>query len=50
VEGLTRTYGEASGLCALVGGSGFVELAVPGGSAAEVLGASAGERVAVRSR
>jgi S-adenosylmethionine hydrolase len=50
VEGLTRTYGEASGLCALVGSSGFVEVAVPGGSAAGVLGAAAGERVAVRSR
>ena len=31
---LVRTYGDSSELCAIVGSGGFVEVALPGGSAA----------------
>lgn len=49
VEGLARTYGEAEGLTALVGSSGYLEVAQPGGSAAASLGAGVGEAVVVRA-
>ncbi len=42
---LRRTYGEASGAAAVIGSSGFVELMVPGGNAANELQARLGERV-----
>jgi S-adenosylmethionine hydrolase len=42
---LVRTYGDAAGLCAIVGSSGYVEVAVPNGSAAVVAGAGIGDRV-----
>ncbi|MGI5835804.1 MAG: SAM hydrolase/SAM-dependent halogenase family protein [Chloroflexota bacterium] len=38
VQGLVRTYAEGSGLVALVGSSGNVEVALPGGSAARFTG------------
>ena len=48
VLGLVRTYADAEGLTALTGSSGYIELAVPGGSAAAVLGAKVGDPVVVR--
>jgi S-adenosylmethionine hydrolase len=42
---LVRTYGDSSELCAIVGSGGFVEVAVPGGSAAEALGLGKGASV-----
>ena len=48
IEGLTRTYAEGSGAIALVGSSGVLEIAVSGGSARDEIGASIGDRVAVR--
>lgn len=38
VQGLVRTYAEGSGLIALVGSSGHLEVALPGGSAARFTG------------
>jgi S-adenosylmethionine hydrolase len=46
--GLARTYGEAQGLAALPGSSGYLELALPGGSAAAALAAGPGTAVLVR--
>jgi S-adenosyl-L-methionine hydrolase (adenosine-forming) len=45
IQGLTRTYGEASGLAAIVGSAGFVEIALTGGSAAAETGARNGDTV-----
>jgi S-adenosylmethionine hydrolase len=42
---LVRTYGDADGPCAIVGSGGFVEVAVPGGSAAATLGLGRGALV-----
>jgi S-adenosylmethionine hydrolase len=39
---LVRTYGDSRELCALVGSGGFVEVALPGGSAAAALGSGKG--------
>jgi S-adenosylmethionine hydrolase len=39
---LVRTYGEASELCAIVGSGGYVEVALPNGSAAAALGLGKG--------
>ena len=47
ITGLARTYGEAGGLSALVGSGGFVEVALPNGSATRELGLEAGARVSV---
>lgn len=44
---LATTYETASGPSAIVGSSGFVEIAVPNGSAARVLGAGTGDVVTV---
>ncbi len=49
VAGPARTYAEAHGLTALVGSSGYLEVAAPGGSAAASLGADVGEAVVVRA-
>jgi len=48
VSGLERTYAEGMGLTALVGSSGFLEIALPGGSAAAETGGDIGEPVTVR--
>lgn len=48
VEGPVRTYADAEGLVALVGSSGHLEVARPGGSAAATLKATVGEGVVVR--
>jgi S-adenosyl-L-methionine hydrolase (adenosine-forming) len=50
IDGLVGTYAEAAGLCALVGSSGRVEIALPNGSAAVLLGATRGEAVSVSDR
>ncbi len=48
VPGPVRTYAEATGLAALVGSSGYVEVALPTASAAEALGGDIGDAVVVR--
>ena len=47
---LVRTYGEAEGLCALAGSSGYIEVAVANGSAAAALAAGKGVPVVVQPR
>ena len=49
VLGPARNYAGAKGLIALVGGSGFLEVAQPNGSAAEALDIRIGEPVLIRS-
>ena len=46
---LSQTYGTASGLSAIVGSFGTVEIAMPNGSAAQVLGLGPGDRVVALS-
>jgi len=48
IERLTRTYAEAGGLTALIGSSGFLEVAFSNGSAARELGVQSGDPVIVR--
>jgi hypothetical protein len=48
LRGPVRTYADAEGLVALVGSSGYLEVALPGGSAAGALGSAIGEPVLVR--
>ena len=50
ISGLRRTYGEGKGLILLTSSSGYLEIAVPGSSAAALLGISPGDRVTVRRR
>lgn len=47
VEGLVPTYAAATGLCVLVGSSGRVEIALPNGSAAALLGIGRGTVIRV---
>ena len=49
IAGLQRAYASGQGLTALVGSSGFLEIALTGGSAAAELGIDVGEPVVVRS-
>jgi S-adenosylmethionine hydrolase len=44
---IVSTYATGTGLCALAGSGGYIEFALPNGSAAEELGARAGEKVLV---
>ena len=48
VPGPIRTYAEAHGLATLVGSSGYLEIALPDGSAAQALGVDIGDAVLVR--
>lgn len=48
VPGLVGAYAEASSLAVLTGSTGFLEIALGGGSAAAVLGAGIGDRVVIR--
>ncbi len=48
IDRLTRTYADYAGLSALVGSSGFLEIALNGGSAARELGVQLGDPVVVR--
>ena len=45
IQGLSRSYQEKSGLLALVGSSGYIEIALHNGSAAESLGMGPGDKV-----
>ena len=45
IASLGRTYCEAEGLTALIGSSGYLEIALRNGSAARLLGLSVGDRV-----
>ena len=47
IEGLSRSYGEADGLLAIIGSHGFVEVALKEGSATDLLNAGAGTPVKV---
>ncbi len=50
VPGPVQTYAEARKLAALVGSSGYLEVALPNGSAADLLGIDIGDAVLVRQR
>ena len=49
IAGLRQAYAGATGLTALVGGAGFLEIALAGGNAAAETGADIGEPVTVRA-
>ena len=48
ISTLSRTYGEGEGLLALFGSSGYLEIAVKGGSARDFLKAAVGDEVKIR--
>lgn len=48
ISGLSRTYAEGRGLLALIGGSGYLEVSLKGGSASALLGAEVGDEVKIR--
>ncbi len=48
IEGLSRTYADTGGVTALIGSSGFLEIALSCGSAAMEIGARLGDPVVVR--
>ena len=48
IPGLSRTYAEGSGLLALIGSSGYLEIAVKGGSAHALLDAKVGDEVRIK--
>ncbi len=48
ITGLKRTYAEGQGLIALIGSAGYLEVALPGGNAAEALNADIGTPLTVR--
>ncbi len=48
ILGLSRTYEESEGLLALIGSSGYLEIALKGGSALDFLGAVVGGEVKIR--
>ncbi|MGD0765239.1 MAG: SAM-dependent chlorinase/fluorinase [Dehalococcoidia bacterium] len=48
LRGLSKTYGQVDGLVALIGSSGYLEVALPRGSAAELLDVDVGAPVTVR--
>lgn len=49
IPGLVRTYADATALAALVGSSGYLEVALRNGNAAERLGVDIGEQALVRA-
>ncbi len=49
IEGISSYYAQGKGLIALIGSSGYLEVSLVGGSAAEALNARAGDTVTVRS-
>jgi hypothetical protein len=49
IEGVQSTYAELRGPGVLNGSTGFLEIAIPGGSAAGELGLELGDRVVARS-
>ena len=48
ISGLVRTYAEGSGLIALIGSSGYLEVSLKGGNAASLLDAKIGDEVRLR--
>jgi len=48
ITGLSRTYAESSGLLALIGSSGYLEVSLSGGSASAFLNAEVGDEVRIR--
>ncbi len=48
ISGLSHTYAEGRGLLALIGSSGYLEIALKGGSACTLLNAEVGDEVRVR--
>jgi len=48
ISGLSRTYAEGKGLLALIGSSGYLEIALAGGSASAVTGAEIGNELRIR--
>ena len=48
ISGLSRTYAEGSGLLALIGSDGYLEIAVKEGSASAFLDAEVGDEVRIR--
>jgi len=48
ISGLRRTYAEGEGLLALIGSSGYLEIAVKGGSALDFLGVAVGSEVRIK--
>ena len=48
ISDLSLTYDESSGLLALIGSDGYLEVAVKGGSASDFLGAKIGDEVKVK--
>ena len=49
ISGLSRTYAEGKGLLALIGSSGYLEVALGGGSASAFLGVEVGGEVKIRA-
>jgi len=49
ISGLSRTYAESKGLLALIGSSGYLEVALEGGSASAFLGVEVGGEVKIRA-
>ena len=50
IHGISRTYGEGEGLLALIGGSGYLEVALGEGNAGAFLGAEVGQEVRIRRK
>ena len=48
ISGLSRTYAESEGLLAIIGSSGYLEIALKNGNARAFLGAEAGSEVKIR--
>lgn len=48
ISGLSRTYAEGRGLLAVIGGSGYLEVSLSGGSASAFLDAGVGDEVKIR--
>ncbi|HUV55608.1 MAG TPA: SAM hydroxide adenosyltransferase, partial [Dehalococcoidales bacterium] len=48
IAGLSRTYAGSSGLLALVGSSGYLEVSLSGGNASTFLNAEVGDEVRIR--
>ncbi len=50
IKGLVQTYAEGEGLIALIGSSGYLEIALKNGSASAFLGARVGDEVKARQK
>jgi len=50
ITGLRQTYAESSELMALIGSSGYLEIAVSGGNAASITGADVGDLLKIKER